>query len=138
MNPGYTSGDGKVTASSAILRGLMDEKEEEIGEKETKKTMYTTSRTFLTFGHGKHSWYVITCPHGNTILMATFNSPGRFFAALELKVCLASLVLDYDLRWPDDAPKDDGHGNGYRPDDVWFGGSFLPNMKARVLIRKCA
>jgi hypothetical protein len=63
MNPGYTGGDAKTTASSAILNGLTDEKEEEKGEKETKKTMYTTSRTFLTFGHGRHSWYVIIFSH---------------------------------------------------------------------------
>ncbi|PVF95420.1 cytochrome P450 [Serendipita vermifera] len=120
MNPGYTGGDPKATAGNAILKGLTDENEEEKGGKETKKTMYTTSRSFLAFGHGRHS------------------CPGRFFAALELKAILASLVLGYDLRWPDDAPKDDGHGRGYRPKDIWFGGNTLPDMKARVLIRKRA
>jgi hypothetical protein len=70
--------------------------------------------------------------------MKPFYSPGRFFAALELKAVLATLVLDYDLKWPDDAPKDDGHGRGYRPKDIWFGGNMLPDMKARVMIRKRA
>lgn len=85
---------------------------------ETKKAMYTTSRTYLTFGHGKNA------------------CPGRFFASLELKAVMASLILGYDLKWPDDVLAKEGQR--YRPKDLWIGGNLVPNPKAKLLIRKRA
>jgi cytochrome P450 len=58
VNPGYTGGDGNVMASRAILDGKMDEQAKGGDSKETKEMWYTTSKTFLGFGHGKHGWYV--------------------------------------------------------------------------------
>ena len=54
-------------------------------------------------------------------------SPGRFFAANELKAMLSHLVLTYDIRLEDE---------GVRPIDLWFGGSCRPNQTAEVLFRK--
>ena len=54
-------------------------------------------------------------------------SPGRFFAANELKVMLAHILLNYDVKI--------ANGGG-RPEDMWFGRYCLPNTKAEVLFRK--
>lgn len=43
----------------------------------------STSRDSLHFGHGQHS------------------CPGRFTASIEIKMIIASLLLDYDMRFPE-------------------------------------
>ncbi|CAG8719239.1 5148_t:CDS:2, partial [Acaulospora colombiana] len=108
VNPGYTGGDARVSPSGGLLDGVKSGEEEE--GKEMKKTMFTTSRDFLTFGHGRNA------------------CPGRFFAALGLKAVLATLVLDYDVK---SVAKESG--SGYEPKDIWFGENLLPDMKARGL-----
>ncbi|PVF95398.1 putative cycloheximide-inducible protein CIP70 [Serendipita vermifera] len=84
---------------------------------EARKTMYTTSKIYMTFGHGRHA------------------CPGRFFASLELKAVMASLVLGYDLKWPDDVLKGNSGGR-YRAKDLWFAGRPAPNPTAKIQIRK--
>jgi hypothetical protein len=61
------------------------------------------------------------------VLMSFSSSPGRFFAANELKAMLAHLVLTYDVKLEDE---------GVRPTDMWFGGACMPNQTAEVLFRK--
>jgi hypothetical protein len=56
-----------------------------------------------------------------------YCSPGRFFAANELKAMLAHILLSYDVKMAD---------GGGRPENIWFGRSSLPNTKAEVLFRK--
>jgi hypothetical protein len=56
-----------------------------------------------------------------------YCSPGRFFAANELKAMLYHILLNYDVKMAD---------GGGRPDDMWFGRSVLPDTKAEVLFRK--
>jgi hypothetical protein len=56
-----------------------------------------------------------------------YCSPGRFFAANELKAILCHILLNYDIKM--------ANGGG-RPEDMWFGRSSLPNTKAEVLFRK--
>ena len=58
---------------------------------------------------------------------ADYCSPGRFFAANELKAMLAHILLNYDVKMAD---------GGGRPENMWFGRSSLPNTKANVLFRK--
>lgn len=55
------------------------------------------------------------------------TSPGRFFAAHELKMMMAHLVLTYDLKL---------ENPGVRPKDTWFGTSRIPNADAEVMFRK--
>ncbi|PAV15330.1 cytochrome P450 [Pyrrhoderma noxium] len=50
----------------------------------TRNQMVATSSEFLAFGHGRHA------------------CPGRFFAANELKAMLAYIVLNYDVKLPED------------------------------------
>jgi len=45
--------------------------------------MHTTSSTYLTFGHGKHS------------------CPGRYLSAIILKAILAYMILDFDIASPE-------------------------------------
>ncbi|KIM22628.1 hypothetical protein M408DRAFT_332825 [Serendipita vermifera MAFF 305830] len=91
----------------------------------TKKTMYTTSSTYLSFGHGKHA------------------CPGRFFASMVVKLIMAELIVNYDLSWPEDVPKNTGGVDilgekvGYRPADMWIGG-IVPDQRAKVVLRRKA
>jgi cytochrome P450 len=85
MNPGYTGGDAHVVATSALLKGLAKDDDEDMGGKETKRTMYTTSKMFLTFGHGKHAWLVTSF-----LLSACYN---RSFYLLVRIALEGSLLL---------------------------------------------
>lgn len=81
-------------------------------EKETGKKIgiVTTSANSLTFGHGRHA------------------CPGRFFAAQELKLLLAHMLLNYDVKLD--------NKDGKRPKNVWFGMSCMPNPQAKILLRR--
>ncbi|TDZ61446.1 Cytochrome P450 monooxygenase ATR2 [Colletotrichum trifolii] len=64
----------------------------------------------LTFGYGKHA------------------CPGRFFAANEIKMIMANLVLNYEVKMPD--------GLTERYPQLVFGGSAIPDPKKSIMIRK--
>ena len=55
------------------------------------------------------------------------SSPGRFFAAMELKAMVAHLILNYDVKLENE---------GVRPPDTWLGAYCVPNQKAKMLFRK--
>ncbi|KAF8581004.1 cytochrome P450 [Ramaria rubella] len=75
-------------------------------EARNNNQMVATKIDYLAFGHGRHAY------------------PGRFFAANELKIMLAHVLLTYDIKM--DAP----------PRDLAFGFTFIPDDKAEVLFRK--
>jgi cytochrome P450 len=75
--------------------------------KRAAKAFATTSTDYLAFGHGRNA------------------CPGRFFAANELKLMLAHLVLSYDI--------DIG---GERPRNSWFGLNRVPPLQATIRIKK--
>lgn len=58
---------------------------------------------------------------------ASVASPGRFFAANELKAMLAYIVVNYDVKFEDE---------GVRPPNMWLGLTILPDPTATVLFRK--
>ena len=70
-------------------------------------SMVTTGDTFLSFGHGRHA------------------CPGRFFAANELKLLLAYMALNYDIK-----------PIAVRPPQKWMGDTVLPPMKATISIKR--
>ena len=74
-----------------------------------KVGMVSSSRDHLVFGHGRH-----VCP-------------GRYFAACELKLLLAHVVTNYDVKL---------EVEGVRPPDMWVVTTCVPNPKANVLFRK--
>ncbi|KAK5655624.1 hypothetical protein OQA88_5555 [Cercophora sp. LCS_1] len=76
--------------------------------KRAAKSFATTSNDYLAFGHGRNA------------------CPGRFFAANELKLMLAHLVLNYDFE-----PLEKS-----RPKNMWFGLTRVPPMEAKIRIRR--
>ncbi|KIX01016.1 uncharacterized protein Z518_10082 [Rhinocladiella mackenziei CBS 650.93] len=67
----------------------------------------STSSTYHPFGHGRHA------------------CPGRFFAANELKLLLAYMILNYEFEM---LPE--------RPESKWMGTSLIPPLKATIKIRR--
>ena len=55
------------------------------------------------------------------------RSPGRFFAANELKALLAYILLNYDIKLG---------GDGRRPPNLFYGTNVVPSVRAEVLFRK--
>lgn len=73
----------------------------------SKQHYVSTSPTNLGFGHGKHAWCVPIvmrgapqAPHGAIWLLLA--PARRFFAANELKIMMANLVLKYDVKFADE------------------------------------
>ncbi|KAF9501445.1 cytochrome P450 [Pleurotus eryngii] len=69
----------------------------------------TVDPHFLPFGAGRHA------------------CPGRFFAAMELKIMIAIILLNYDFKLPD--------GEVTRPKDVIFAGAVIPPTKEHLLFK---
>ncbi|KAF3005234.1 hypothetical protein E8E14_003368 [Neopestalotiopsis sp. 37M] len=74
---------------------------------DTCVSLATTSENFLPFGHGKHA------------------CPGRFYAAVTLKLVLAFVVMNYDVMPLTERPT--GH---------WLGTNHVPPLKASLTIRR--
>ncbi|KAL0064832.1 hypothetical protein AAF712_008229 [Marasmius tenuissimus] len=75
-----------------------------------KNHMATPTWGWLTLGAGKHA------------------CSGRFFAVNELKILLSHIVLNYDVKFPDD--------NIAFPDPIVVGTAFMPNNRSKVLFRE--
>ena len=103
--------------------------------------MVHTSVDYVPFGHGRHAWCVrppslsplpffrcdlSLCMEGCVVLTLTY-SPGRFFAASELKTLLAFLILNYDFKFA---------GDGARPPNVHIAEAIIPNPSTRLMFRK--
>jgi cytochrome P450 len=71
--------------------------------------LVTTGVDSLGFGHGRHA------------------CPGRYFAACELKLMLAHVVMNYDVKLENE---------GVRPKDMWLVTSCVPNPDTKVLFRR--
>jgi len=61
-----------------------------------------------------------------------FDSPGRFFAANELKCLMGHILLNYDIKWPN---RDFLEG-GYYPPNEPFGIFTGPNENATIMFRR--
>ncbi|KAI0394225.1 putative cytochrome P450 [Xylariaceae sp. FL0594] len=72
-----------------------------------RNALPTTSHDFLAFGYGKHS------------------CPGRFFAAAELKLILANMLLMYDFEML-----------SKKPEGSWFGVTKVPPLKATIRVKR--
>jgi len=67
----------------------------------------TTTNEYVAFGHGKYA------------------CPGRFFAAAELKLMLAHIIMEYDFEMQQS-----------RPPNVWYAISRVPPMKATIRVKR--
>ena len=81
--------------------------EEDTGK---KFGIVTTTPNILNFGHGRHA------------------CPGRFFAAQQMKLMLAYLLVNFDMRI--------GNPGERRPKDFWFGLACMPDPRSRILVRR--
>lgn len=86
-----------------------DQRQDESVEyvKRAGKAFATTDNNYLAFGHGRNA------------------CPGRFFAANELKLMLAHMLLHYDFEM-----------KGSRPENKWMGTTMIPPMDATMRVRK--
>ncbi|KAL2262657.1 hypothetical protein VTK26DRAFT_582 [Humicola hyalothermophila] len=75
--------------------------------KRAAKAFATTSTDYLAFGHGRNA------------------CPGRFFAANELKLILAHLVVNYDIELQDS-----------RPRNSWYGLNRVPPLRATIRVKR--
>lgn len=62
-------------------------------------------------------------------MLVDIYSPGRFFAATELKAMMAHLLLNYDVR---------AEVEGVVPEPLWFAQMVTPHTTANVLLKKRA
>ncbi|KAF2029035.1 cytochrome P450 monooxygenase-like protein [Setomelanomma holmii] len=72
----------------------------------------TTNDTNLTFGYGRHA------------------CPGRFFAANEIKMILARLILEFDIKMPGDATE--------RYKQMEFGRTTAPSPGKTIMLKRVA
>ena len=77
-------------------------------EKENFAHLVSTSALHMGFGHGEHA------------------CPGRFFAANEVKIALAHLLMKYDWQLPKD----------HNPQDINVGSGIVANPGLRLLVRR--
>ena len=77
----------------------------------TKHQMVNTQADYLSFGHGRHA------------------CPGRFFAVNELKVMMAYLILNYDMKMEVD---------GVHPESFYWATTIIPNPTAKIMFKKRA
>ncbi|KZT70598.1 cytochrome P450 [Daedalea quercina L-15889] len=97
-------------ANAAAFDGFRFSRMREEDERERNKHHYvSTSAKDIGFGHGKHA------------------CPGRFFAANELKIMLACIVLRYDVKFREE---------GRRPENEWLATSCYPCRTAEVLFKR--
>lgn len=87
-------------------------------------------RGFLTFGIGKHAWLDTSTSSSTTFIanQPSHCSPGRYFAAVEMKLVLAYLICNYDFKLA---------GNERRS-DKFFLFSCSPDYGAPLVVRRRA
>jgi cytochrome P450 len=71
----------------------------------------STGPQFLPFGHGKHA------------------CPGRFLVDFELKMIMAYVLMNYDIKYPDEY-------QGKRPPNRWLTEANMPPVGARIMVKR--
>lgn len=100
--------DDRLWENSATFDGFRFVKLREEPGAEHKYQFATSGPDSLSFGYGPQA------------------CPGRFFASNEIKVLLAHLLLNYDLKLEGDK----------RPDNVVHDLTILPNRGVKILFKK--
>ncbi|KPM43041.1 hypothetical protein AK830_g3501 [Neonectria ditissima] len=73
--------------------------------------LVSTSPEFLPFGHGRHA------------------CPGRFLIDFELKMIMAHVLRNYDLKFPEEY-------NGQRPPNEWLAEAVFPPKGAKLMVKR--
>lgn len=103
--------DARIHAHAGVFDPFRfsDKRDADAGGDASREQFAATSLDYIAFGHGKHA------------------CPGRFFAAAELKLMLAYVVSNFDVRTEE---------SGVRPPNVYFGVTTFPNPDAKLLFRR--
>ncbi|KAM0563067.1 hypothetical protein ACHAPJ_001912 [Fusarium lateritium] len=80
-------------------------------EKAPAVSFVSTSPEFLPFGHGKHA------------------CPGRFLIDFEMKMILAYMLRNYDVKFPDEY-------EGKRPPNYWLAEANIPPTGVNILVKR--
>ncbi|KAF4997932.1 hypothetical protein FDECE_11945 [Fusarium decemcellulare] len=80
-------------------------------EKVPPVNLVSTSPEFLPFGHGKHA------------------CPGRFLIDFELKMILAYVLRNYDIKFPKEY-------EGERPPNVWMAEALVPPEGVKIMVKR--
>lgn len=111
MDPSIWGEDVEEFRPSRFLASSRDPNEDESNYRSrpdrARQAWITTSQEYLSFGGGRNS------------------CPGRFFAAAELKLLLAYMLLNYDFEYQET-----------RLPNQWFGTNHLPPKKATIKVKK--
>ncbi|KUI57329.1 Ent-kaurene oxidase [Cytospora mali] len=100
--------DPDIYPNPEIFDGLRFYKLREQPGNETRHQFVATNKDCLNWGHGPRA------------------CPGRFFANNEIKLIMAHLILNYDIKLPD---------GEMRPRNVWTEGAIVPDGTRQVLFR---
>ena len=72
-------------------------RESEVNTTTSKYQTVSSSSEHLAFGLGRHTWWAfLTAANGSRLKLSI--SPGRFFAVTEIKVLLAHIIANYDIK----------------------------------------
>ncbi|KAK8093930.1 hypothetical protein PG997_000615 [Apiospora hydei] len=107
MDPSIWGEDVEEFRSFRFLTNTKLQETDEFEPAKARQPWVTTSQDYLSFGGGRNS------------------CPGRFFAAAELKLLLAHILLNYDFDFQEG-----------RPPNQWFGTNHLPPKKATIRVKK--
>src|ERR1700735_1332875 len=125
--PGAVHKDGESYPNPEEFDGFRFAKlRERDGDAVAGHQALSTSTDHLTFGYGRHAWCVFVfvsthCSHSYFSI-----SPGRFFAANEVKALLAHFVVTYDIKFEE---------GKQAPRSFQIGSIRVPG-KANVMFRK--
>ncbi|KAF5545340.1 ent-kaurene oxidase [Fusarium mexicanum] len=100
--------NGDYYEEAAKFNGYRFLRMREASDQDKHPHLVSTSFDHLGFGHGNHA------------------CPGRFFAANEIKIALCHMLLKYDWKLAD----------GVVPKPSGFGMAYLPDLQAKLLIRR--
>ena len=125
-----THHDDALYANAASFDPFRFSRMREVEGEGMKYQLVNTSPEYVSFGHGRHAWCVLDDVQECLTACADSampNSPGRFFAANELKAMLAYIVVNYDLKIA---------GDGERPPNMYIAANVVPSPKGEILFRK--
>ncbi|KAI0409324.1 cytochrome P450 [Xylaria palmicola] len=105
-DPAYYKDPDSFDAFRFLNRRLASEKDAQ------RHQFVSTGPDSLPFGHGK------------------FSCPGRFFAAAQIKLVLANIIMKYDVSFPGSQAR--------RPENVFTGEGIAPDRKQKVMFKKLA
>ena len=117
--------DESVYKNALEFNALRFSDDRDEADKNGRASLVASSDHFMAFSHGRHAWYVHVTVGRAIWLTFPSHSPGRFFAANQLKLLLAQIVTKYEI-----APITE------RPANPWLNNTVGPPMWSKLRIRR--